>query len=166
MALLTPEIGLLFWMVLCFVIVLFILGKFAWPVITGMIEERGEYIENSLLAAKEANEKLQNIKAESEKILAEAKNEQLNILREATKMKEQIIAEAKTKAEDEAAIIIDGAKANIQQEKENAIKDIRAQVAELSVEVAEKVLRKNLSSDESQLEMINKMLDEINIAKS
>lgn len=166
MALLTPDIGLLFWMVLCFVIVLFILGKFAWPVITGMIAERGEYIENSLLAAKEANEKLQNIKAESEKILAEAKNEQMKILHEATKVKEQIISEAKTKAETEAAKIIDGAKANIQQEKENAIKDIRAQVAELSVEVAEKVIRKQLSSEESQIEMINKMLDEINIAKS
>ena len=131
-------------MLVCFLCVLFILGKYGWPVIIGMINKRGDYIEDSLKAAKEANEKLQNIKAESDKILSEAKNEQIKILREATKVKEQIISEAKGDAEKEAAKIIDGAKASIQQEKENAIKDIRSQVAELSVNVAEKVLRKEL----------------------
>ncbi len=166
MSLLTPDFGLVFWMLVSFLCVLFILGKYCWPVITEMIQKRGDYIEESLNAAKEANEKLQNIKAESEKILVAAKNEQIKIVNEAKKVREQMISEAKGDAEKEAAKIIDGAKASIQQEKENAIKEIRAQVAELSVNVAEKVLRKELSEQNSQVEMINKLLDEINIAKS
>ena len=118
MSLLTPDFGLVFWMLLCFLSVLFILGKYGWPVIIGMINKRGEYIEESLNAANEANERLKNIKAEGEKILAEAKGEQIQILREAAKVKDQIISEAKGKAEIEAAKIIESAKVSIQQEKE------------------------------------------------
>jgi len=165
MSLLTPDFGLVFWMLLCFLIVLFILGKYGWPVIIGMINRRGEYIEESLKAAHEANEKLQNIKAEGEKILAEAKSEQINILREATKAKEQMIADAKDRAQIEAEKIVENAKVTIQREKENAIKDIRSQVAELSVDIAEKVLRRELADEKSQVEMINKLLDEINVTK-
>ena len=165
MSLLTPDFGLVFWMLLCFLTVLFILGKYGWPVIIGMINKRGDYIEESLKAAHEANEKLQNIKAEGEKILAEAKNEQVNILREATKMKEQMIGDAKDKAQIEAEKMIENAKIAIEREKENAIKDIRSQVAELSIAIAEKVLRKELADEQSQTEMINKLLDEINVTK-
>jgi len=165
MSLLTPDFGLVFWMLLCFLTVLFILGKYGWPVIIGMINKRGDYIEESLKAAHEANEKLQNIKSEGEKILAEAKNEQVNILREATKMKEQMIGDAKDKAQIEAEKMIENAKIAIQREKENAIKDIRSQVAELSIGIAEKVLRRELADEKSQTEMINKLLDEINVTK-
>jgi F-type H+-transporting ATPase subunit b len=165
MSLLTPDFGLVFWMLLCFLIVLFILGKYGWPVIIGMINKRGEYIEESLKAAHEANERLQNIKAEGEKILSAAKGEQINILKEATKMKEQIIGDAKDKAQIEAEKIIENAKVAILREKENAIKDIRTQVAELSIGIAEKVLRRELADEKSQTEMINKLLDEINVAK-
>jgi len=165
MSLLTPDFGLVFWMLLCFLTVLFILGKYGWPVIINMINKRGDYIEESLKAAHEANERLQNIKAEGEKILAEAKNEQINILREAAKVKEQIISDAKNQAQVEAGKIIDDAKVNIQQEKENAIRDIRSQVAELSISIAEKVLYRELADEKSQSELIDKLLDEVNIAK-
>jgi len=165
MSLLTPDFGLVFWMLLCFLIVLFILGKYGWPVIIGMINKRGDYIEDSLKAAHEANEKLQNIKIEGEKILSAAKGEQINILKQATKMKEQIIGDAKDKAQIEAEKIIENAKAAILKEKENAIKDIRTQVAELSIAIAEKVLRRELVDEKSQTEMINTLLDEINVTK-
>jgi F-type H+-transporting ATPase subunit b len=166
MDLLTPDFGLVFWMLLCFLVVLFILGKYGWPVIIQMINKRGDYIEESLKAANEANERLQNIKAEGEKVLTEAKNEHIKILKEATKIKEQLISDAKKQAEIEAQKVIDNAKKTIQQEKENAIKDIRTEVTELSVQMAEKVLRKELADEKSQVDMINKLLDEINIIKS
>jgi len=166
MSLLTPDFGLVFWMLVCFLVLLFILGKYGWPVIIGMINKRGDYIEQSLQAANDANERLKNIQAESEKILVEAKNEQIRILKEATAAKNQIISDAQKQAGVEAEKIIEAARADIRTEKENAIREIRSQVAELSVDVAEKVLRKELADQQSQVDMINRLLDEINIVKS
>ncbi|MBO4530472.1 MAG: F0F1 ATP synthase subunit B [Paludibacteraceae bacterium] len=166
MSLLTPDPGLLFWMLLCFLIVAFILGKWAWPAIVGMIEERGNYIEESLKKADEANAALAGIKAENERLAAEAKNERVEMLKEATRLKEKIIDDAKTAATAEANKIIENAKESIQLEKDNAVKEIRSQVAELSVNIAERIIRGELKSNESQIDMINKLLDEVNIAKS
>ena len=166
MSLLTPDFGLLFWMLLCFLIVVAILGKWGWPAITGMIEDRGNYIEESLKKADEANAALANIKDEAAKLLAEAKNERLEMLKEASKLKDQMISDAKTQAIAEANKIMENAKESIQLEKDNAIKDIRVQVAELSVNIAEKILRGELQDTASQNAMINKYLDEVNIAKS
>ncbi len=166
MSLLTPDPGLLFWMLLCFLIVAFILGKWAWPAIVGMIEERGNYIEESLKKADEANAALAGIKAENERLAAEAKNERVEMLKEATRLKEKIIEDAKTQATVEANKIIENAKESIQLEKDNAVKEIRSQVAELSVNIAERIIRGELKSNESQIDMINKLLDEVNIAKS
>ncbi|MBR0502867.1 MAG: F0F1 ATP synthase subunit B [Paludibacteraceae bacterium] len=166
MSLLTPDPGLLFWMLLCFLIVAFILGKWAWPAIVGMIEERGNYIEESLKKADEANAALAGIKAENERLAAEAKNERVEMLKEATRLKEKIIEDAKTQATAEANKIIENAKESIQLEKDNAVKEIRSQVAELSVNIAERIIRGELKSNESQIDMINKLLDEVNIAKS
>jgi len=166
MSLLTPDFGLLFWMLLCFLLVATILGKWAWPAIVGMIEDRGNYIEESLKKADEANAALANLKAENEKLLAEAKNERLELLKEASKLKEKMIAEAKTQATAEANKIIENAKESIQLEKDNVVKEIRSQVAELSVNIAERILRGELKTGESQTDMINKLLDEINVAKS
>ncbi len=166
MSLLTPDPGLLFWMLLCFLIVAFILGKWAWPAIVGMIEERGNYIEESLKKADEANAALAGIKAENERLAAEAKNERVEMLREASRLKEKIIEDAKTQATAEANKIIENAKESIQLEKDNAVKEIRSQVAELSVNIAERIIRGELKSNESQIDMINKLLDEVNIAKS
>ena len=166
MSLLTPDFGLLFWMLLCFLIVLFILGKWAWPAIIGMIEDRGRYIEESLKKADEANAALANIKAENARLLAEAKNERLEMLKEASRLKEKMISDAKDQATAEANKIIETAKENIQLEKDNAIKDIRTQVAELSVNIAERIIKGELKSEQSQIAMINKLLDEVNVAKS
>lgn len=166
MDLLTPDFGLLFWMVLSFSILAFILGKFGWPVIVNMIEERGNYIEESLKKADEANAALANIKAEGEKLMAETKNERLEMLKEASKIKEQMISDAKVQANAEAAKIIESGKESVQLEKDNAIKEIRSQVAELSVNIAEKIIRGELKDAKSQNDMIEKLLDEINIAKS
>lgn len=166
MDLLTPDFGLLFWMVLSFSILALILGKFGWPVIINMIEERGNYIEESLKKADEANAALANIKAEGEKIMAETKNERLEMLKEASEEKKRMISEAKTQANEEAAKIIERGKESVQLEKDNAIKEIRSQVAELSVTIAEKIIRGELKDEKSQNDMITKLLDEINIAKS
>ncbi|MBQ0156554.1 MAG: F0F1 ATP synthase subunit B [Bacteroidales bacterium] len=166
MELLTPDFGLVFWMVICFGAVLFILGKFGWPVIVGMINKRSEEIEESILKANEANARLAGTNAEAERLLAEAKNERLELLKEASKQKDQIIADAKAEAAKKAQDLLDKAKEDIQLERDNAIKEIRTQVAELSVSIAEKVVREKLSGDKAGLDMINKLLDEVNIAKS
>ena len=165
MQLLTPDLGLVFWMLVIFLIVLFILGKFAWPVITDMIAERNKYIADSIQSAKEANEKLQNIKAEAEKILNEAKSQQFQVVHEANNVKEQIISDAKKQADVEASKIIENAKASIEDEKNKALKDINAQVIALTLQLSEKVLGNQLADKTSQEAFINKKLDEINALK-
>ena len=166
MELLTPDFGLVFWMVICFTAVLFILGKYGWPVIVGMINKRSDEIEESILKANEANARLAGTNAETERLLAKAKNERLELLKEASKQKDQIIADAKAEAAKKAQDLLDKAKEDIQLERDNAIKEIRTQVAELSVSIAEKVVREKLTGDKAGLDMINKLLDEVNIAKS
>ena len=159
MSLLVPDSGLLFWMLLSFGIVFFVLAKFGFPIITKMVDERKQYIDHSLIVAKEANEQLANIKAEGESILAKANEEQIRILKEA--------AEAKEQARIEGDKILTDVRRQIQVEKEDAIRDIRRQVAILSVDIAEKVLRKNLESDKEQMQMIDRMLDELtNVSKN
>ena len=160
MSLLLPDAGLLFWMLLAFGIVFFILYKYGFPVITGMIDERKRFIDDSLRNAKEANEKLANIKQESEAILKAAYDEQTRILREAAKIREQIINEACIKAGDEGEKMLAEVRTLIQHEKENAVREIRAQVAELSISIAEKVIRKELSTDAQQQEYTRILVDE------
>ena len=166
MELLTPDFGLVFWMVICFTAVLFILGKYGWPVIVGRSNKRSDEIEESILKANEANARLAGTNAETERLLTEAKNERLELLKEASKQKDQIIADAKAEAAKKAQDLLDKAKEDIQLERDNAIKEIRTQVAELSVSIAEKVVREKLTGDKAGLDMINKLLDEVNIAKS
>ena len=122
MELLTPDFGLVFWMVICFTAVLFILGKYGWPVIVGMINKRSDEIEESILKANEANARLAGTNAETERLLAEAKNERLELLKEASKQKDQIIADAKAEAAKKAQDLLDKAKEDIQLERDNAIK--------------------------------------------
>ena len=162
----TPDFGLVFWMVICFTAVFLILKKYGWPVIVGMINKRSDEIEESILKANEANARLAGTNAETERLLAEAKNERLELLKEASKQKDRIIADAKAEAAKKAQDLLDKAKEDIQLERDNAIKEIRTQVAELSVSIAEKVVREKLSGDKAGLDMINKLLDEVNIAKS
>jgi len=161
-----PDSGLLFWMLLCFGVVFFVLAKYGFPIIIKMVNERKEYIDHSLVVAKEANEQLANLKAEGETILAKAREEQVRILNEATATRERIIGEAKTQAQIEGAKMLDEVKLQIKAEKEDAIRDIRRQVAVLSVNIAEKVLRKDLNSESEQTEMIERLLDETFTSKN
>lgn len=161
MDLLIPNSGLLFWMTLVFLIVAFIVIKFGFPVIINMVNERKEYIDESLRKAHDANEKLSNIQKEGESVMQQAREQQALLLKEATATRDAIVGKAQDKAHEESARIIAEAKLEIAAEKQNAFKDIRGQVAELSVKVAEKILRDQLSSDERQMEMIGKLLDNV-----
>ena len=159
MSLITPDFGLLFWMTVVFLVVLFILWKWGFPVIVKMELDRKDFIDASLKKAHEANERLANIQKEGESILQEAREKQAQILKEAAETRDAIVEQAQVKARAEGARLLDEAKAAIEQEKKAAIADIRQQVATLSVEIAEKVLRQNLKDDRSQMDLINRMLD-------
>ena len=162
-AILTPDLGLLFWMLLSFAVIFFVLIKYALPYIVGMVNERKDYIDESLKKAHEASERLENIRQEGEAILQEAREKQAQILRGAAETRDAIVEKAQGKAREESARLIADAKAQIEGEKRNAIRDIRSQVAELSVQIAEKVLRDKLSSDAAQMEMIDRLLDDISV---
>ncbi|HEY5507139.1 MAG TPA: F0F1 ATP synthase subunit B [Paludibacter sp.] len=166
MSLLLPETGLLFWMFLSFGIVAFILVKFGFPVIINMVESRKTYIDESLLIAKQAYIEMDKVKAAGEAIVDNARREQVQILNEATQTRDLLIKDAKDRAQSEGQKMIDEARKQILIEKEDAIRDIRRQVAELSVDIAERVLREKLEKKGEQMDMINRLLDEINISKS
>ncbi len=166
MSLLVPDTGLLFWMLLSFGIVFFLLAKFGFPVIVKMVEERKEYIDHSLEVAREANRQLENIKIESDTIMAKAHEEQQRLLNEAAVTRDRIIKEAKAQAMAEAQKQLEEVKAQIELEKQSAIRDIRRQVAVLSVDIAEKVLRKNLDEEHEQMGLIDRLLDEMTVSKS
>ena len=160
-SILTPDLGLLFWMLLAFLVVFGVLAKFGFPVITKMVEERKQFIDDSLRKAHEASERLENIKQEGEAILQEAREKQAQMLKEATETRDAIVEKAQEKAREEGARLLGEAKAEIEQEKQAAIADIRKQVAALSVEIAEKVLKQNLQGDKAQMDFINRMLDDV-----
>ena len=162
-AILTPDLGLLFWMLLAFLVVFGILAKYGFPAITNMVDERNRYIDESLRKAHEAQERLANIEKEGESILQEAREKQAQILKEAAETRDAIVEQAQAKARSEGARLLDEAKMAIEQEKKAAIADIRQQVATLSVDIAEKVLRKNLKDDKSQMDLIDRMLDKVSV---
>ncbi len=166
MSLLLPDSGLLFWMLLSFGIVAFILVKYGFQVIIKMVESRKTYIDESLLVAKQAYEQMAVVKAQGEVIVEDARREQVKIMNDAAQTRDLLIKDAKEKAGLEAVKLIEEARKQILIEKEDAIRDIRRQVAELSVDIAEKVLRGQLEKKDEQMDMINRLLDEINISKS
>ena len=161
MSLLLPDSGLIFWMILSFGIVLAILWKFGFPIITKMVDERKNFIDQSLEVAKEANAQLARLKAEGDAILVNANKEQGRIMKEALKERDKIIQEARLQAQLAAQKELDEVTKQIKAEKEDAIREIRREVAVLSVDIAEKVLRKKLNEEDEQMGMIDRMLDEI-----
>ncbi|NVO01165.1 MAG: F0F1 ATP synthase subunit B [Bacteroidetes bacterium] len=161
MELVTPGIGLIFWMTLSFAIVLFILAKYAWKPIMNMLHEREQFIENALSSADKAKQEMANLQSNNEQLLKEAKEERDALLRDARKVRENLIEEAKGKAQLEANKIVEQAKENIQFEKMNAITDLKNQLASLSVDIAERILRDELSNVEKQKEVINNLLKDI-----
>ena len=159
MDLVRPEIGTIFWMTIVFLSILFILGKFAWGPIMKSLKEREDTIADALKSAEKAKEDMSKLQADNQKILAEAKQERDVLLKEAREIKEKMIADAKGIASIEAAKLIENAKAAIESEKIAALNQIKAQVAELSIEIAEKILTKELSEKKNYDEMIGKSLD-------
>ncbi|MCD8182286.1 MAG: F0F1 ATP synthase subunit B [Bacteroides sp.] len=166
MSLLLPDSGLLFWMLLSFGVVFVVLAKYGFPVITNMVEGRKTYIDQSMEVERQANVQLAKLKEESEALIAAANKEQGRILREAMHERDKILVDARKQAEATDQKELNDVKRQIQQEKEEAIRDIRRQVAVLSVDIAEKVIRKNLNEKEAQMDMIDRMLDEMLIDKN
>ncbi len=163
MELVTPAIGLVFWMCLTFGIILFILKKFAWKPILKMLEERETSIQSALDAAKKAKEEMTSLQASNEKILQEARVERDRILKEARETKDSIIAKAKSTAGKEAERLVASARENIQNEKMAAITELKNQVASLSIQIAEKILKTELSSDDKQKALVKTLLDDVSL---
>ena len=165
MSLITPEFGLLVWMTLIFGIVFFVLAKWGFPMITDSVQKRADRINESIAKAREAEEKLRNLASEQEALVEKARKEQAAILKEAASSRDAMIEQARVQARDEAAKILDQAKVQIAAEKESALRDVRKEVAVLSVAVAEKVLRKDLENDASRDELLGRLVDELSSSK-
>ena len=160
MSLLTPDLGLLFWMLVAFGVVFFILAKYGWPVIVGMVEERSNFINNSVKSAQEANLRLAQMKEMSEEILAKAREEQMQMLKEAGKTRDAIVAEAKNQAQREADKVMENALLAIEKQKQEALREMQQQIAVLSIDIAEKVLRKELADQQQQKQLVDKLIEE------
>jgi F-type H+-transporting ATPase subunit b len=163
MELIQPGLGLIFWMTLSFALVLFLLKKYAWKPIMKMLKEREEAIDNALHEADKAREEMKLLKFDNERLLKQAKEERDAILTEARKIREKMIEEARQKAGQEAQRVIDGAKERIENEKMAAIVDLKNQIAQLSIEIAEKVIKTELSEGKKHDELIQRLIKEIKI---
>jgi F-type H+-transporting ATPase subunit b len=161
MDLMLPDTGLLFWMTVIFGLVLFILAKFGFPMITGMVEKRNKRINDSLEAARTAEQAIAHLKEEQERIIAETRAEQSKLMQEAAAERDRMIAQAQDQARAEAQKIMEDAKERISQEKEAAMSELRNEVAKMSIAIAEKVVRKDLASDAGQKDLVDKLLDEL-----
>ncbi len=154
------SLGLFVWQTLLFVLLIFLLKKFAWKPILNAVNEREEGIKNALAEAEKARQEMQNINADNERILKEARSERDGMLKEAREIKNNLIEEAKEEAKIQANKLIDQAKTSIQTEKLAAIADLKNQVAELSINIAEKVVKDELSNKGKQLKLVEQMLKE------
>lgn len=154
------EFGLFFWQVLLFIGLILLLRKYAWKPILGAVTEREEGIKNALLSAEKAREEMQSLQADNQRILQEARAERDGLLKEAREMKEKMIADAKAEAEATGLKMIEQAKQAIESEKNAAMAELKTQVSSLSLEIAEKLLKEELSNKESQMKLVDKMLSE------
>ena len=161
MSLVTPDSGLLFWMVIIFGVVFFILAKFGFPVITDMVRKRTESISQSLKLADEARAELAELNKEQSELLLQAKKEQARVLEDAAKVKVSIIEQAKVQAQQEAEKVLAQARTEIAAEKESALRDIRKEVALLSMNITEKVLRTEFGSEEVRKQSVAKVMQEL-----
>ena len=163
MDLVTPGIGLVFWTALTFLVLLFILRKFAWKPILGAVSDREKSIRDALAEADKARQEMQNINADNERILKEARAERDAMLKEARDIKNSMIEEAKEEAKAQANKLVEQARTTIQNEKLAAITELKNQVAELSINIAEKVVKEELSNKDKQLKLVDQMLDEVKL---
>ena len=163
MELVKPAIGLIFWTAVVFILLVILLKKFAWKPILTAVENRNESIENALKAAEKAKEDIENLTADNERILNEAKLERDALLKEAREIKDKVIAEAKDKAKTEAEKILVSAKEQITNEKMAAITELKNQVAELSIEIAEKIIKSELEDLNKQKELVTSAISDTDL---
>lgn len=161
MGLITPGLGLIFWMTLAFLLLVFLLGKFAWRPILKMLKERENSIAEALSASMKAREEMKQLKFSNEQLMQEAKNERDNIMNEARKIRDKLLDEARAKANEEAARIIESAKASIQNEKMAAMTELKNQIAENSLTLAKFILQRELSDPKQQEEYVHELLKEV-----
>jgi F-type H+-transporting ATPase subunit b len=157
------SFGLFIWQTIIFVGLIFLLKKFAWKPILDAVNEREEGIKNALLSAENAKKDLQNLKSDNEKLLAEARLERDSMMKEAREIKEKMISDAKSEAQAQGQKMIEQAKATINTEKNAAMAELKNQVSSLSLEIAEKLLKDELSNKESQTKLVEKMLDDVKL---
>ncbi len=157
------SFGLFFWQVLIFVGLILLLKKFAWKPILDAVNEREEGIKNALLSAENAKKEMQNLKSDNERLLAEARAERDTMIKEAREIKEKMINDAKTEAQAQGQKLIEQAKSAIVSEKNAAMAELKSQVSNLSLEIAEKLLKEELSNKESQTKLVEKMLDDVKL---
>jgi F-type H+-transporting ATPase subunit b len=157
------SFGLFIWQTIIFVGLIFLLKKFAWKPILDAVNEREEGIKNALLSAENAKKDLQNLKSDNEKLLAEARLERDSMMKEAREIKEKMISDAKSEAQAQGQKMIEQAKAAINTEKNAAMAELKNQVSSLSLEIAEKLLKDELSNKESQTKLVEKMLDDVKL---
>lgn len=161
MELITPGIGLLFWMLVMFSIVLFILKKFAWKPILKALKDREYSIRDALMSADNAKKEMEKLKADNEIIMTEARAEKEKIVQEAKQIREKIIGDAKNEASEEVKKLLKSARLDIENEKVAAIQEVKNKVAELSIEIAEKILREKLADTTEQRSMIDRLVKEV-----
>jgi F-type H+-transporting ATPase subunit b len=161
--LVTPELGLIFWQLVIFLIVLFLLGKFAWKPILASLKEREDSIEGALRMADQAKLEMQELKAGNEKLLAEARMERDRIMKEASAMANQLIEQAKNKATEEGGRMIVQAREAIQNEKNAALAEVKNTAAQLSIDIAERILRRELADTNSQKQLVDSYLKEVKL---
>lgn len=161
MELFTPDFGLVFWMFVAFAILLFVLYKWGWPVIIKGVESRADLIDKGVEYAQQAKEQLLHAKVESEKYVAEARKQQADMLREADRMKSQIIDEARVAAQVEAKKVMDAAKLAIAQERKEAELQFKNEVSSFAIDIAAKVVRNQLADEKAQTKLVDSLLDEM-----
>ncbi len=161
MELFTPDFGLIFWMFVSFGVLFLVLWRYAWPIILKGLDQRADLIDKGVEYAQNAKLQLDNAKEEADKYLAQARRQQADMLREADKMKNQIIEEARTEAQKEAQKVMDQAKVSIARQQKEAEQAFRDQVSDFALQIAEKVTKQNLSDDKAQTRLVDTLLDEM-----
>jgi len=163
MSLINPGFGLVMWMTLAFGVLLFILAKFAWPMILTSLKEREDSIEEALLSAEKAREAMEQLKLGNEDLIREAQDERDNIIKEARELRNSMIADAKVKAQSTADGIVENARESIENEKKAALVEIKNTIATYSIDIAEKILREELKDKKTQTAYAEKLLKETSL---
>jgi len=165
MELIKPDLGLVFWTVLIFLVLFFVLKKFAWPAILSMLKEREAAISDALSAAEKAREEIKELHADNEKLLREARIQSDEILRRAEEIRKETIGKAQNEAQKEYSRLLENARLAIENEKKSAITELQNELARLSIDIAEKILREKMKNKQQYDKMIEKTIQEVNFTK-